>query len=72
MPGASTDVKFESPKEETSGGTWDVNGSNEYGDDTVGWHWLMVDYYRGNSRAPCQSETDQIMRINRPGLSWAT
>lgn len=60
------------PASGLSGGTWDVDGSNEYGDDTVGWHWLMVDYYRANARAPCQSETDQVMQINRPGSSWAT
>ncbi len=60
------------PASGLSGGTWDVNGSNEYGDDTVGWHWQVVDYYRANSRAPCQSETDQVMQINRPGSNWAT
>lgn len=54
-----------------SGGTWDVDGNSEYGDDTVGWHWQMVDYYRSQGRAPCQSETDQAMEINRPGTSWA-
>jgi hypothetical protein len=32
----------------------------------------MVDYYRAEGRAPCQSETDRIMKINRPGTSWAS
>lgn len=55
-----------------SGGDWEVDSQNEYGDDTVGLHWLMVDYYRGAGRAPCQFETNQIMKINRPNTSSAS
>lgn len=54
-----------------SGGTWSIDASNQYGDDTVSWHWTMVDYYRSQNRAPCQFETDQIMKINKPGsTTW--
>lgn len=55
-----------------SGVPWTVEASNQYGDDTVGWLWYVVDYYRANSRAPCQSETSQVMQINRPGSSWVS
>ena len=56
----------------TIGDPWDVVSNNDYGDDTVGWLWYIVDYYRDHDRDPCQSETDQVMKINRPGTSWAS
>lgn len=49
---------------------WEVGEGSEYGDDTVGWLWEVVDYYRTTPQLPCQSETDQIMKVNRPGASW--
>lgn len=55
----------------TNGGPWTVDGSNEYGDDIVGWGWQAVDYYQSAGRAPCQYEGDQIMQINR-GSQWTT
>ena len=50
---------------------WTVESNNTYGDDTVGWHWQPVDYYRQQNRAPCQWEITQQMEINRPGGNWA-
>lgn len=59
------------PASGLTGGTWSIDANNQYGDDTVGWHWTMVDYYRSHNRAPCQFETDQIMKINYPGsATW--
>jgi hypothetical protein len=54
----------------TIGDPWDVGANSEYGNDIVGWLFGPVEYYRAQGRAPCQSETDQIMKINRPGTSW--
>jgi hypothetical protein len=57
-----------------SGEPWPVGQGNEWGDDTVGWHWIYVDYYRSAGRAGgdgCRSETNQIMKINK-GSQWTT
>lgn len=51
---------------------WDVDANGEYGDDVVGWLPWVVTYYRAQGRAPCQSETSQVMEINRPGASWVS
>jgi hypothetical protein len=56
----------------TIGSPWNVDSSSEYGDDFVGWNWYVVDYYRNAGRAPCQSETTQLMQINQPQVGgWA-
>jgi len=59
------------PQTSVTGGSWTVDGSNQYGDDIVGWSESAVSYYRSQSRAPCQTEFDQSMSINRPGNSDA-
>jgi hypothetical protein len=56
----------------TIGDPWDVGANSEYGDDFVGWLPDLVSYYRSQLRAPCQNETDQNMKINRPASNWAS
>lgn len=54
------------PQVRVSGGSWTIDGSNQYGDDGVGWTENAVQYYRSAGRAPCQTEFDQIMKMNNP------
>lgn len=46
-----------------TGGTWGVGMDNRWGPDTVGWLEAGVTYYRGQSRAPCQTTVPQTMKI---------
>ena len=50
-----------------TGGTWDVDASNRWGDDFVGWFGPAVNFYRTNGRAPCSATFTQSMRVVRPG-----
>jgi peptidoglycan hydrolase-like protein with peptidoglycan-binding domain len=49
-----------------TGGTWDVDGTNRWGDDFVGWFAPAVTFYRANGRAPCSATFTQSMRVVRP------
>lgn len=49
-----------------TGGTWDVDGTNHWGDDFVGWFAPAVNYYRAQGRAPCFASFTQSMRVVRP------
>lgn len=51
------------PLESISGGTWEVDANNEWGDDFVGWIPSAVLYYRLNERAPCGTRFPQRMVI---------
>jgi len=53
-------AKFEA----ITGGTWDVDTSNVWGDDFVGWFGAAVTYYRNQGRAPCGTSFPQRMVID--------
>jgi hypothetical protein len=48
-----------------TGGTWDVDDTNHWGDDFVGWFAPAVNFYRANGRAPCFASFLQSMRVVR-------
>ena len=48
-----------------TGGTWDVDDTNHWGDDFVGWFAGAVTYYRAQGRAPCAATFPQSMRVVR-------
>jgi hypothetical protein len=50
--------------EAITGGTWDVDISNVWGDDYVGWFGTAVSYYRLQGRAPCGTRFPQRMVID--------
>ena len=60
-------AKFEA----VTGGQWTVDANNKWGLDSVGWFPNSVTYYRNQQRAPCGTQFDQKMYINRPGTSDA-
>lgn len=53
-----------------SGGEWEVDGSNNYGPDLIGWGYYEITYYRTWNHAPCQWVIDQAMEINNGNLGW--
>lgn len=55
--------------ESITGGSWPVDTNNRWGADYVGWLPTAVSYYRAQGRAPCMTEFDQDMKINRPGTT---
>lgn len=55
-----------------TGGEWTIGSDNKWGDDNVGWGADLTAYYRANGRAPCQTQFNQDMKINRPGNSQAS
>lgn len=54
------------PLNAVTGGTWDVDATNHWGDDFVGWFNSAVTYYRTQRRAPCGFSLPQSMRVVRP------
>jgi|HubBroStandDraft_2_1064218.scaffolds.fasta_scaffold06923_7 hypothetical protein len=44
--------------------TWNVDASNVWGSDYVGYSEAAVDYYRSNSRVPCGTRFQQTMSID--------
>jgi hypothetical protein len=70
-PGGGTDgCHFPSsripPQTGITGGTWNVDRNNRWGDDWVGWSTRAVTYYRNERRAPCSARWPQSMRVVRP------
>jgi hypothetical protein len=71
-PGGGSDTcwfsgsSFDPGTSVTSGiGTpWEVNASNQWGPDYVGWGPSAVTYYRNQGRAPCDSTIPQDMYIS--------
>jgi hypothetical protein len=59
----STQWKFEA----LTGGTWDVDSSNEWGEDWLGWAADDITYYRthpdGEPSAPCSTNLAQEMHV---------
>ncbi len=53
-------AKFEA----ITGGTWNVDNTNVWGDDFVGWFGVAVTYYRDQGRAPCGTRFPQRMVID--------
>ena len=49
-----------------------MDGSNQYGDDFIGWPPGGVTFYRANNAAPCDAEGDQRMQIDQTGGRWVT
>lgn len=64
------------PFEAITGGSWNVNTSNKWGNDSIGWSTGAVTYYRSQGRAPCGTSFRQRMVIdcatNTPGYATPT
>jgi|WetSurMetagenome_2_1015567.scaffolds.fasta_scaffold40926_3 peptidoglycan hydrolase-like protein with peptidoglycan-binding domain len=49
-----------------TGGLWNVDDTNSWGEDHVGWYSNAVTYYRTHGRAPCSNSFTQSIRVVRP------